>query len=60
MAGQFAKPRSSNVEKVGGVDDLLRLLTGQRIGEAARLVVLRGSERVELQIVPAEGKARKT
>jgi S1-C subfamily serine protease len=41
---------------VGGVDDLHRLLTGERIGAAASLVVVRGVELRTLTIVPAESR----
>ena len=39
---------------VGGVDDLHRLLTDERIGAAAPLTIVRGVALVELSIVPAE------
>jgi S1-C subfamily serine protease len=41
---------------VGGIDDLHRLLTAERIGIAAPLVVLRRGTRRELTIVPAESQ----
>ncbi len=41
-------------EGVGGVDDLLRYLTEERIGAATPLSVLRGVNRRELTIVPVE------
>src|SRR6266403_2600639 len=41
-------------EAVNGIDDVHRMLTGARIGERAELVVLRGSERRKLPVVPAE------
>jgi S1-C subfamily serine protease len=41
---------------VGGIDDLHRLLTDERIGIAAPLVVLRRGERRELTVVPAESQ----
>jgi S1-C subfamily serine protease len=41
-------------EAVNGIDDVHRLLTGTRIGERATLVLLRGNERRELSVVPAE------
>jgi S1-C subfamily serine protease len=40
-------------EPVAGVDDLHRLLTGERIGRPLELVVLRNSERLELNVAPA-------
>jgi len=41
-------------EAVGGVDDLLRFLTEERIGAATPLSVLRGVNRRALTIVPVE------
>jgi S1-C subfamily serine protease len=41
---------------VTGVDDLHRYLTEDRIGMASSLTVLRGSERRQLTIVPAESQ----
>ncbi len=40
-------------EPVGGVDDLHRLLTGERIGQSLELVILRGGERRSLHVTPA-------
>ena len=40
--------------RVGGVDDLHRLLTADRIGRAATMTVLRGGRRLEISIVPTE------
>jgi len=39
---------------VSGIDDLHRLLTDERIGTPAALVVLRRGERRQLVVVPAE------
>jgi S1-C subfamily serine protease len=39
---------------VAAVDDLHRWLVDERIGVSLPLIVLRGSERVELHIVPIE------
>jgi S1-C subfamily serine protease len=41
---------------VNGIDDLHRALTGERIGAAAALALIRGTELVELEIRPAEAK----
>jgi hypothetical protein len=38
------------------VDELHRLLTAERIGQAAVVVVLRGYEKVELRVVPEEAR----
>jgi len=43
-------------EPVAGVDDLHRLLTDARVGISASLTVLRGTEKLELQIVPEEAR----
>jgi S1-C subfamily serine protease len=40
--------------RVGGVDDLHRQLTADRIGKALALTVLRGAERQQLSVVPRE------
>jgi S1-C subfamily serine protease len=40
-------------QPVRGIDDLHRMLTGERAGKAAALAVLRGHERRELAITPA-------
>ena len=39
---------------VTGVDDLHRILTDARVGTRARLTVLRGAERLDLDILPRE------
>src|SRR5438093_770511 len=39
---------------VSGIDDLVRLLTDDRVGKPVPLVVIRGSERLTLAITPAE------
>ena len=41
---------------VRGIDDLLRLLTEDRVGISASLSVIRGSERLTLSITPAESR----
>ncbi|HZD19520.1 MAG TPA: PDZ domain-containing protein, partial [Burkholderiales bacterium] len=41
-------------EAVNGIDDVHRLLTGARIGAPAALTVLRGAQKHELGVVPAE------
>jgi S1-C subfamily serine protease len=41
-------------EAVGGIGDLQRLLTGERIGAPIRLGVVRGGELTEIDVVPAE------
>jgi S1-C subfamily serine protease len=39
---------------VGGIDDLHRLLTEERVGHAVPLLVLRGRDQVTLALRPAE------
>ncbi|MBU8541365.1 S1C family serine protease [Falsiroseomonas tokyonensis] len=41
-------------QQVAGVDDLLRWLTGERVGQAAEAVVLRRGDLRRMQVVPAE------
>ena len=41
-------------EPIAGIDDLHRLLTGDKAGTRSHLSVLRGTERLVLQIVPDE------
>jgi S1-C subfamily serine protease len=44
---------------IAGIDDLQRILTGAWIGVRAELTVLRGVERLTLEIVPAESPKRR-
>jgi S1-C subfamily serine protease len=41
-------------EPVNGIDDLHRLLTGERIGAESRLTLLRRAQKLELRVVPSE------
>ena len=43
-------------EMITGADDLVRALTGDRIGRTAAVDVLRGAERLTLSLTPAERK----
>ncbi|OFW19658.1 MAG: serine protease [Acidobacteria bacterium RIFCSPLOWO2_02_FULL_65_29] len=43
--------------RVGGVDDLLRILTADRIGSSMPMTVLRGTGRRQLIVVPAERRS---
>jgi S1-C subfamily serine protease len=43
---------------IAGIDDLHKLLTDERIGHAAKLVVIRGTQKLDLEVVPEESKAR--
>jgi S1-C subfamily serine protease len=49
---------SFDEERVSGVDDLQRLLTGGRIGGERRLVVLRRTQRLALSVEPRESPQR--
>jgi S1-C subfamily serine protease len=41
-------------QPVNGIDDLHRLLTGERIGAESRLTVVRRAQKLELSVTPAE------
>ena len=41
---------------IAGADDLVRALTGEKIGREVALDVLRGTERLTLALVPQERK----
>ena len=41
-------------QPVAGVDDLHRLLTDVRVGVRCRITVLRGTEKLDLQVIPEE------
>ena len=41
---------------ITGADDLIRALTGDKIGRSVALDVLRGTERLTLSLVPQERK----
>jgi S1-C subfamily serine protease len=44
---------------ITGIDDLHRLLTGERVGEAAKLTIVRRTEKLDIEITPAESQNRK-
>ena len=44
-------------EAVTGIDDLLRQLTDDRIGQPVTVTILRGGRRRQLTVVPAESRA---
>ena len=44
-------------QPVGGIDDLHRLLTQDKVGEQTSLAVLRRTEKINLSIVPGEARA---
>ena len=41
-------------QPITGIDDLRRLLTEQRIGTKTRMTVIRGPEKLTLEVVPDE------
>ena len=41
---------------ITGADDLIRALTGEKIGKSVALDVLRGTERLTVALVPQERK----
>ena len=43
---------------IAGIDDLHKLLTEERIGHKSSLVVIRGTQKLELAVTPAESKSR--
>jgi S1-C subfamily serine protease len=45
-------------QPVAGIDDLQRLLTGECVGIGNEIIVLRGAEKITLEIVPAESPGR--
>jgi S1-C subfamily serine protease len=51
---------SLNGQPIGDIDDLHRLLTEERVGVSTSLTVLRGTEKVDLTIVPAESSRTET
>jgi S1-C subfamily serine protease len=60
--GAGLRPRDIIVELagevVGGIDDLQRLLTRERIDRAQKITVLRNGVQVMLPIIPAESSAQ--
>jgi len=51
-AGDILLAIDGNV--ITGADDLVRALTGDKIGRSIRLDVLRGTERLPISLVPQE------
>lgn len=43
---------------IAGIDDLHKLLTEERIGHKSKLVVIRGTQKLDLEVVPEESIAR--
>lgn len=45
----------------GGIDDLHKLLTEERIGQRSSLLVIRGTEKLKIEVIPEESQnARRT
>jgi S1-C subfamily serine protease len=47
-----------NDQPIGGIDELHRQLTDERVDAAARMTVVRGTEKLDLSITPAESRPR--
>jgi len=47
-----------NGQPITGIDDLHKLLTGAQVGVPSAIIVLRGTEKLRREIVPAEADAR--
>ena len=47
-----------NGQVIAGIDDLHKLLTGELVGVRSPIVILRGTEKSQLEIVPLESGAR--
>lgn len=45
-------------QPITGIDDLHKLLTEERIGHKSTLVVIRGTQKLDLEVVPGESKER--
>src|SRR5215211_7057134 len=43
---------------IAGIDDLHKLLTEERIGQTSMLVVIRGTQKLDLEVTPEESKTR--
>jgi hypothetical protein len=40
----------------GGIDDLHKLLTEERIGQTSSLLVIRGTEKLKIEVIPEESQ----
>jgi S1-C subfamily serine protease len=62
--GQKAGLREGDViigfdeQPITGIDDLHKLLTEERIGHQSKLMVIRGTQKLDLAVTPEESKAR--
>jgi S1-C subfamily serine protease len=45
-------------QAITGIDDLHKLLTGEQVGVRSPIVILRGTEKLQLEIVPSESGTR--
>lgn len=43
-------------QPIAGIDDLHKLLTGERVGREAKVDIIRGTERIVLNVVPEESR----
>jgi S1-C subfamily serine protease len=43
---------------IGGIDDLHKLLTEERIGRKSTLVVIRRTDKLNLEVIPEESGSR--
>ncbi len=43
---------------ISGIDDLHRLLTNEQVGVKSKLTIIRGSQKLDLEIIPVEYKPR--
>lgn len=47
-------------QPTAGIDDLHKLLTEERIGQRSSVVVIRGTDKLEIEVIPAESQSRGT
>jgi S1-C subfamily serine protease len=45
-------------QPIAGIDDLHKMLTEEKVGVHTKLAILRRSEKLDLDIVPEESRAR--
>jgi S1-C subfamily serine protease len=45
-------------QPISGIDDLHKLLTGERAGETASVEIIRGTERLTIDVIPQHSQAR--
>jgi S1-C subfamily serine protease len=47
-----------DAKAIGGIDDLHRSLTEEKVGVKSRLVVIRATEKIVLDVVPEESRPK--